>query len=763
MGLIKDFATSLVLGLAIATASGAGAQTAPPPSDATVDARVDALLGQMTPEEKAGQLSQYFYFTQSPRLATAIERQMAAGQVGAVLFTTDPRLVNRAQRIAIEQSRLKIPLLFGFDVVHGFRTIFPAPIGMAASWDPALVERSQAIAAREARAAGMHWAFGPMVDITLDPRWGRVFEGAGEDPFLGAAMAAAQVRGFQGPYIGAPGHIIAGPKHFAGYGAAMGGRDYDEAEISDSQLHNLYLPPFKAAVEAGAGNIMAAYMALNGVPAAANRWLLTDVLRKEWGFKGWVVSDSGAVASLVTHGVARDDADAALKAFRAGTNMEMIPPGQSATMPAVAAAVTAGTLPVAQLDAAVRPILAAKIRLGLFEQPYVDEARADAVMNDPAHRVAARIAAERSAVLLRNDGAVLPLDRTRLRSLAVIGPLADAARDIMGSWVFDLNHPQARSVLAGIRAKVGPGVRVDHVEGVRIPPRLHPSPMAALERNKPAPPPLDETAGIARAVELARQADAAVLVLGETQEMSGEMASRATFDLPGRQRELLDAVTATGKPVIVVLMTVRPLTIHDSKAPAILDVWYPGSEGAEAVANLLFGDATPGGKLPYTWVRSAAQLPMTYARLPSHDPAKADQRYQEASNAPAWPFGFGLSYTTFAYSRLTVLTPKVRPGEPVSVTVDLTNTGSRPGEEVAQLYLHQRLGEASRPVRQLKGFQRVALKPGETRTLRFTIAPADLRYWNAAQRDWVAEASPFDLWIGGSSAAELGGSFAVAP
>ena len=381
MGLIKDFATSLVLGLAIATASGAGAQTAPPPSDATVDARVDALLGQMTPEEKAGQLSQYFYFTQSPRLATAIERQMAAGQVGAVLFTTDPRLVNRAQRIAIEQSRLKIPLLFGFDVVHGFRTIFPAPIGMAASWDPALVERSQAIAAREARAAGMHWAFGPMVDITLDPRWGRVFEGAGEDPFLGAAMAAAQVRGFQGPYIGAPGHIIAGPKHFAGYGAAMGGRDYDEAEISDSQLHNLYLPPFKAAVEAGAGNIMAAYMALNGVPAAANRWLLTDVLRKEWGFKGWVVSDSGAVASLVTHGVARDDADAALKAFRAGTNMEMIPPGQSATMPAVAAAVTAGTLPVAQLDAAVRPILAAKIRLGLFEQ-----AQADLGRQDRAHR-----------------------------------------------------------------------------------------------------------------------------------------------------------------------------------------------------------------------------------------------------------------------------------------------------------------------------------------------------------------------------------------
>lgn len=730
--------------------------------DAAVRARADALLAQMTPQEKAGQLSQYFYFQAIPPLARKIEAEIEAGRVGAVLFTTDPGEANRAQKIAVEQSRMHIPLLFGFDVVHGYRTIFPAPLGMAASWDTALVERAQAIAANEARASGIHWAFGPMVDVTLDPRWGRIFEGAGEDPYLGAAMAAAQVRGFQGPAIGTPGHVIAGPKHFAGYGAAMGGRDYDEASVSEEQLWNVYFPPFKAAIDAGAGNVMGAYMALNGVPATANRWLMTDVLRKTWGFSGWVVSDAGAVHSLVTHGVARDSEDAAIKAVGAGVDMEMIPPGQGADMPTLPGAIAAGKLQPSQLDDAARRILEAKIRMGLFENPYVDEAKAERVLNDPAHRETARIAAERSAVLLRNDGAVLPFDARTIKSVAVIGPLADAASDTLGSWAFPMNKPSAITVLAGLRSKLGPAVRIDFNEGARIPPRLHPSPFARMMGTSPEQPAIDETAEIARSVEIARNADVTVLVLGETAEMSGESASRSTFALPGRQRELLDAVVATGKPVALVLMSVRPLTVQDSKVAAILDVWYPGSEGGNAIANLLFGDAVPGGKLPISWAQSAAQEPMTYARLPSHAPADAFRRYEDVGGEPAWPFGHGLSYTSFAYGALSVLTPKVAPGQPVQVSVELTNTGKRMGEEVAQVYIHQRHGSSSRPVRLLKGFQRLSLKPGEKRRLTFTLQPEDLRYWSAAARDWVAEESVFDVWVGGDSNASLGATFEVA-
>jgi beta-glucosidase len=744
---------------AIGKAPAAAQRHAKP--QAQVDAQVEALLGQMTPEEKAGQLSQYFYFPQFAPLAEKVDKEIAAGRVGSVLFTTDPRLVNRAQKIAVEQSRLKIPLLFGFDVIHGFHTIFPAPLAIAASWDPAIAEKAQSVAAAEARAAGMHWTFAPMVDITLDPRWGRIFEGAGEDPYLGSAMAAAQVRGFQGPYIGAPDHIIAGPKHFAGYGAAMGGRDYDEAAISESQLRNLYFPPFKAAIEAGAGNIMSAYMPLNGVPATANHWLLTDVLRKEWGFKGWVVSDAGAVNSLVTHGVASDGAQAALKAIKAGTNMEMIPPGQSANMGALPAAVQAGKLALGDLDAMVRPILAAKIRMGLFENPYVDEAKVQGVFDDPSHAAAARMAAERSAVLLRNEGGLLPLDPTRLKSVAVIGPLADSGRDLMGAWVFPMNSPSAESLLTGIRQKLGAKVAVMYAEGVRIPGRVNPSPFAMLDGPRKKREPVDEAAEFSRAVELAKQSDVSILVLGEAQDMSGEMASRSTFDLPGRQRELVDAVVATGKPVVVLLTSVRPLSVFESKAAAILDIWYPGSQGAAAVANLLMGDANPGGKLPISWLRSAAQAPMTYARLPSHAPADAFKRYQEGSNEPAWPFGFGLSYTTFAYSNLKVATPKVALGQNVIVTVDLANTAARTGDEVAQLYLHQTVAGTSRPVRQLKGFQRVTLKPHEKRALTFTITPEDLSYWSEIAKRQVQETPPFDVWIGGDSNASLAGTFEV--
>jgi beta-glucosidase len=732
-------------------------------SDEIVNSRANALLARMTVAEKAGQLSDYFYFGQiSAPMGKPVEDAVARGQAGALLFVTDPVTINRVQKIAVEQTRMKIPLLFGFDVIHGLRTIFPAPLGMAASWDPALVEQAQSAAAAEARAVGLHWAFAPMVDIARDARWGRIFEGAGEDPYLGSAMAASQVRGFQGAYIGAPGHIMAGPKHFAGYGAAIGGRDYEEADISDNQLWNVYFPPFKAAVDAGAANIMSAYMPLNGVPATANHWLLSDVLRKDWGFKGFVVSDSGAVHSLITHGLTSTGADAAERALLAGANMEMVPPGQAPDMQAIPAAVAAGRITPALLDDAVRPILAMKIRMGLFENPYVDADKAEAVLNDPAHHALARLAAERSAVLLKNEGALLPLDRKAIKSIAVIGPLADNAHDIMGAWVFPMNKPHAESILSGLRAKLGQQVRVDYAPGVQMPLRLNPSPFAMLDGTPAKLPPMDETAAIAQAVARARQDDVTVLVLGEASEMSGELASRASFDLPGRQQELLDAVVATGKPVIVLLMSVRPLSLHDTRAAAVLDLWYPGSEGAAATADLIFGDANPGGKLPISWIRSAAQAPMTYAHDITHDPANAAKRYFDTVNDPTWPFGYGLSYTSFAYSALKVAAPNVPPGQPVSISVDLTNTGKRMGDEVAQLYIHQRTGTSVRPVRLLKGFQRVTLKPGETRHLHFTLQPEDLRYWSAVTKGWIADSAAFDVWVGGNSNASLASQFTVA-
>jgi beta-glucosidase len=733
-----------------------------PPSEAEVRKRADALLAQMTPEEKAGQLSQYFYFSFAPALNAVAEKALAQGAVGSLLFVTDPAYTNRLQKIAVEQTRMKIPLLFGFDVIHGLHTIFPVPIALAASWDPPLVEKVQAAAGGEARAVGVHWAFAPMVDIARDPRWGRMVEGAGEDPYLAAAMAAAQVRGFQGPWLGSPGHIMAGPKHFAGYGAALGGRDYDEANISESELWNVYLPPFKAAIDAGAGSIMSAYMPLNGVPASGNHWLLTDVLRGTWGFKGFVVSDSAAVNSLVQQGFAADKADAAARALNAGLDMEMSAPGVTAAMQTVPQQIAAGRIPAAQLDNAARLVLEAKIRMGLFENPYVDEKRAARTLADPASLKLARSAAVRSAVLLKNDNALLPLDRNRLKSIAVIGPLADSPRDMLGPWVFPENTPPADTVLQGIRAAVGSSVRVAFSVGVNKPGRNYASPFVMLEKGFRLPPPVtvDEDAEIRRAVALAQQDDVAVLVLGEAQDMAGEAASRSSLLLPGRQQELLDAVVATGKPVVVVLLSTRPLDLKNTKAGAILDMWYPGSAGGGATADLLFGKSSPGGKLPFSWVRSAAELPNPYAQLLSHAPS-ADKRYWNGSSAPYYPFGYGLSYTAFEYSNLRIDRPSHAIGEPVTVTVDLRNAGPRDGDEVAQLYIHQRYGTSARPVRELKGFQRVSLKAGEKRTLTFTLTPGDLRYWSAASAGWVQDASRFDVWIGGDEMATAKGGFEI--
>lgn len=745
---------------AMQSATAAGARAAPP-SEANIRARADALLARMTPAEKAGQVSQYFYLSGAPALAQMVDKTVAEAGAGSVLLITDPAQINRVQKLAVEKTRLKIPLLFGFDVIHGFRTIFPVPLGMAASWDPAMVEQAQATAAAEARAAGVHWTFAPNVDIARDPRWGRIVEGAGEDPYLGSAMAAAQVRGFQGPYLGSPDHLISGPKHFAGYGAALGGRDYDEVNLSDAELWNVYLPPFKAAIDAGAGNIMSAYMGLNGVPASGNAWLLGKVLREDWGFTGFVVSDAGAVHSLTTHGFSAGVPDAAVRALKAGIDMEMAQVPLPADFAGLPDALKAGKISAAELDDAVRRVLIAKLRMGLFEHPYADPKKAAAAFADPAHLQLARLAAERSAVLLRNDKALLPLDGSKLKSLAVIGPLADSERDTLGPWVAPDVKASAVTVLAGLRARLGKSVRIDYSEGVRVPPRLHPSPLSFFDRDAGRPP-LDEAAEIARAVTLARNADVAILVLGEGQDMSGEAASRSSLDLPGRQQELLDAVIATGKPVVLLLMSARPLDLKGSKPAAILDLWYPGSAGGDAAARLLLGDANPAGRLPFTWLRNAAQAPLIYAHLNSHAPDDAGKRYWNEPNTPLYPFGHGLSYTRFEYSNLQSERAAWKPGESVVLTVDLKNAGSVAGDEVAQLYVHQRSGASARPVRELKGFQRVSLAPGETRKLRFTLTPQDLRYWSAASRGWVNDQSRFDVWVGGSSEAGLASQFEIA-
>lgn len=728
--------------------------------DKAVKEQAARLVMQMTDAEKAAQLTQSFYLQPIPRANTgAIEALQTTG-LGSLLFVTDPVEINRLQKMAVEQSRLRIPVLFAFDVIHGLRTIFPVPIGLAASWDPQLAEDVQSVAARESRAVGVRWAFAPNADIARDPRWGRIVETSGEDPYLGAVMAAAQVRGFQGHYLGSPGHVMAGPKHFAGYGASLGGRDWDEVSLSDAELWNVHFPPFKAAIDAGAGAIMAAYMPLNGVPAVANRWLLTDVLRGSLGFRGLIGSDSGSVNKLIVQNLTSTPAQSVIRSLQAGLDIEMVDPGKKPAMTALPQVLTAGLIDRARVDEAVRHVLEAKIRMGLFEQPYVDIAEAEKILSDPRHLALARSAAARSSVLLRNDNGLLPLSRGKIRSLAVIGPLADSAKDTLGPWVFEQNKPSAVTVLGGLRAKFGAGVKITYSEGVRMPKRVFPSPSSAADA-VPDRPPLDETAEIARASGLARDADAAVLVLGEAMNQVSEGGSRSSLDLPGRQQELLDAVVATGKPVIVVLMSARPLNLHDSKASAILDIWYPGSQGGSAVADLLTGDAVPGGKLPFTWIRSAAHAPNFYDQLLSHKPEPANGRYWNETSEPTYPFGFGLSYTQFTYSNLKLAKSHYALGEPITVSVDVANTGARAGDEVAQLYIHQREGTSVRPIRELKGFRRMALQAGETRSVTFTLEAESLRYWSSATRGWVADEAAFDVWVGGDSRAPLHAQFIV--
>jgi len=729
-----------------------GAQQ-PPITAAQATQLSNALLAKMSVAEKVGQLEQAAGQYTSKEKADELTRK---GEVGSFLFFTDPVRINELQHIAVTESPHHIPLLFGYDVIHGFRTIGPIPLALAASWDPSVAEHAQAMAAREARSAGIDWAFSPMVDIARDPRWGRIIEGAGEDPYLGEQMAAAQVRGFQGATIGAPDHILACVKHFGSYGSSFGGRDYDSVDLSDDALHNVYLRPYRAAIQAGAATVMSAYMDLNSVPATGNRWLMQDVLREQWKFKGFVVSDWDAVKSLTTHGFAQDATDAADRAFTAGINMEMTSSNYRDHLPAL---LSSGAISTAQLDAAVRPILEMKYRLGLFTNPYVDIEHFRAEQLSAAQRKSARDTAEQTAVLLRNQNDLLPLAKSAKsgQTIALIGPLADSPVDTLGSWSLHADPADTITIAQGLRTKL-PGVRFLLAKGVEIA-RGQPS---IFDEQAPEPKPTlltDEARSqeFNHAIDLVRQADVAILVLGEAQNMSGERASRATLTLPGRQQELLEAAVATGKPVVLILMAGRPLDIAwaSQHVPAILDVWYPGTEGGNAVADLLTGDAVPSAKLPISWPRSVGQVPIFYNTNLTQIPDAPNTRYWDESSSPLYPFGYGLSYTAFAIEDLHLGSSSIASASALHITVRVQNQGKIAADEVVQAYTHQRSGSASRPVRELKAFAKVHLAAGESRIVSLDIPSSSLSYWSPAKRAGVLEPGMFDLWIGDSSEASL--------
>ena len=731
-------ARTALIALAGASAGTVDAQAPARLTNRTAETRfVDSILARMTLAEKLGQLNQPTGAGIETGPGGERATRMAAlrrGGIGSFLNVVGADTTRALQRIAVEETRLHIPLVFGLDVIHGFRTVFPVPLGEAASFDPSLAERAARVAATEASAAGIDWTFAPMVDIARDPRWGRIVEGAGEDPYLGALFAAARVRGFQGSDLTASNAIAATAKHFAAYGAAEGGRDYNVADLSERTLRDVYLPPFYGAACAGAATFMASFNEIAGVPSHANRHLLTDILRNEWKYDGMVVSDYTGIWELINHGVAADSAQAAELGIHAGVDMDMV---SELYVRKLAASVAAGRARQADIDEAVRRVLRFKYRLGLFKDPYGrrDAARERAAMLTPASRAAAREAARRSIVLLKNEQSTLPL-RKDLSSVAVIGTLAADSNVVLGNWGALGRKEDAVPVLDGIRRAVSPRTTVTFASG--------------------ASPTSTDTAGIAEAVRVARAADAVVLVIGETADMSAEAESRSTLDLPGAQQQLADALHATGKPIVVVLMNGRPLSIErlQETMPAILETWFLGVEAGNGIADALFGDANPGGKMPVTTPRAVGQVPIYYdhkntGRPP--DPAsKWTSKYWDIPFTPLYPFGFGLSYTTFTIGAPRLSATTIGATDSLRVAVDVTNTGSRTGDEVVQLYVRDDVGSVTRPVMQLRGFQRVTLAPGERRTITFWLSVKDFAFYDLAMRR-VAEPGTFHVYVGPNS------------
>jgi len=731
------------------------------PAKDDIERRIDGLLQQMTVEEKAGQLVQF------TGVKPPVLDQVKAGQVGSLLNVYGADQTNAAQRVAVEQSRLKIPLILGYDVIHGYRTIFPIPLASAGSFDPALIEQSERVAAKEATAAGVKWVFAPMVDIARDPRWGRIVEGSGEDPYLGSVVATARVRGFQGTNVADSQSAVASTKHYVAYGAAEGGRDYNTVDISEQLLREVYLPPFHAAVKAGSGTLMSAFNDLNGVPATANHYTLTNILRGEWKFDGFVVADYNAVQELIAHGVAADPSEAAFKAITAGVDMDMAD-GLYLSLPQL---VHSGKLPMSVLDEAVRRVLRIKFRAGLFEHPYTDPAREKTDIFTAENLETSRRMAQESVVLLKNQNNVLPLNKN-IKTLAVIGPMADDKSTQLGSWAGQGQSKDAITPLEGIRNKAA-GAQIFFSEGVTLAsltPRVDTVSITAA----PAPssatgaPGVSVTRGptsIEDAVNAAKKADAVILFLGEPAGMTGEASSRATLDFPGKQQDLLEAVAAVGKPLVLVLESGRPLDIrwanNSDHVPAILQAWYLGTESGNALADVLFGDVSPSARLPLSWPQFIGQIPVYYNHKSTGRPTSPDRwhtGYQYESKEPLFPFGYGLTYTTFKYSNLHIATPTVSPAGTVRVTADLQNTGNRPATEVVQFYVHDRIAPTSRPVRELKGFSRITLAPGESKTVEFSVSANDLGSYDS-QMNWIVPAGTYDVWVAPNAIEGIQGTF----
>ncbi len=718
---------------------------------------IDNLLKQMSVTEKLGQLNLPAAgdITTGQAGSTDIAKKIKEGKVGGLFNIKGVEKIREVQRLAVEESRLKIPLLFGMDVIHGYQTVFPIPLGLSCSWDMAAVEKSARIAAQESSADGINWTFSPMVDVSRDPRWGRVSEGNGEDPFLGAAIAKAMVKGYQGDNLAKDNTILACVKHFALYGAPEAGRDYNTVDMSRHRMYNEYFLPYKAAVDAGVGSVMASFNEIDGVPATGNKWLMTDVLRKQWGFGGFVVTDYTGIEEMMYHGIG-DLQEVSARALAAGIDMDMVSEGLLSTLER---SLNEKKITMAQIDAAARRMLEAKYRLGLFEDPYryCNAQRSKTEVYTDANRKVARSIAAESLVLMKNENNLLPLKRGS--KILLTGPLADNARNMPGTWSVAALFDKAIPVWQGLKEVAGSQTAITYVRGSNLDYDPEFESRAGMFGKDLKRDPRKPEEMIAEAVAAAKDADVIVAAVGESAEMSGESSSRTSLDIPQAQKDLLMALTKTGKPVVLVLFTGRPLTLVWEKAniPAILNVWFPGSEAGYAIADVLFGDVNPSGKLSATFPQNIGQVPLYYNHKNTGRPlaeggwfSKFKTNYLDVTNDPLFPFGFGLSYAKFYYGNMKVSATILKGNQTLTVSVPVTNNSKVAGKEVVQLYIRDVVGSTTRPVKELKGFEKVLIQPGETKTVTFTITPEDLKFYNFDLKyDW--EPGDFDIMIGTDS------------
>lgn len=719
-------------------------------TDEVIAHKVDSLLAQMTLEEKLGQMNQL-----SPWNYDELAERVRKGEVGSILNYVDAETVNKIQKVAVEESRLGIPLLMARDVIHGYKTIFPIPLGQAASFDPEVVREGARVAAVEASADGIRWTFAPMIDISRDPRWGRIAESCGEDPYLTAVMGAAMVKGFQGDSLNDPTSIAACAKHFVGYGAAESGRDYNSTYLTERQLRNVYFPPFQAAAEAGCATFMTSFNDNDGVPSTANRFILKDVLRKEWKYDGMVVTDWASAQEMINHGFCANEQEVAEKSLTAGVDMEMV---SETFIKNLKQSLSENRVSMADIDNAVRNVLRLKYRLGLFENPYISTSQE--VKYAEAHLAAAQKAVERSVILLKNNNQTLPLQG--VRTVAVVGPLADAPYEQMGTWVFDGEKEQTRTPLRALKEMYGNQVKILY------------EPALAYSRDK-------DKSRFPQAVSIARQADVVLAFVGEEAILSGEAHSLADLNLQGAQSELIQALSATGKPVVTVVMAGRPLTIGKEVAlsSSLLYAFHPGTMGGPALADILFGKVNPSGKTPVTFPKMVGQIPMYYAHNHTGRPALEKEMlideipvgagqtsvgcrsfFLDAGTAPLFPFGYGLSYTTFSYADLQLKNAQLTAADTLTVSAAITNTGKYEGTEVVQLYVQDKVGSVTRPVKELKGFQRVTLQAGETKRVSFSLPVKELAFWNL-NMDYVVEPGDFTVWVAPHSQEGLSADFMV--